>query len=313
MDDISQWILRAGWFLGAWLFAFGAAAGSFLNVVVYRLPARKSLVHPGSSCPVCGHPIRWYHNTPILSWLLLRGRCYDCGAKIPARYPLVELAGGVMFAGLAAIEVWPPIERASELPAFLPHASGADIIARYVYHVWLLATLLAAALIERDGKPVPRRMIWLAAVVGLVVAEAWPEVQPQFGYVLPGSWNPGARPSAIAASVAGGLTGLLAGWIFSLVGAPSGKHLGAAENRLKETRRPDALALACVGTFVGWQGAVLVGVAATVLWLMVESRSRLSKKSPRWGWTALVLLAAIGWIVLTRNWHDRTARWGGGL
>src|SRR5580658_10217006 len=105
MDNISQWILRLGWLLDAWLFAVGAAVGSFLNVVVYRLPAGKSLVYPGSSCPVCGHPIRWYHNIPLVSWLLLRGRCHDCGTGISSRYPLVELTGGLLFVGLAALEV----------------------------------------------------------------------------------------------------------------------------------------------------------------------------------------------------------------
>ena len=111
MDNISHWILRLGWLLGAWLFCVGAAVGSFLNVVVYRLPAGKSLVRPGSHCPRCGHPIRWYHNIPIVSWLVLRGRCYDCRAKISPRYPLVELAGGLMFVGLAAIEIWAPLSK----------------------------------------------------------------------------------------------------------------------------------------------------------------------------------------------------------
>ena len=73
MDPIADWMLRLGWILPAWLFALGGIVGSFLNVVVYRLPAGRSIVHPGSQCPACGHPIRWYHNLPILSWLLLGG------------------------------------------------------------------------------------------------------------------------------------------------------------------------------------------------------------------------------------------------
>ncbi|HEX4000888.1 MAG TPA: prepilin peptidase [Pirellulales bacterium] len=313
MDEIIHWILRLGWLLGVWLFAFGAAVGSFLNVVVYRLPAGKSLVRPGSSCPACGHPIRWYHNIPILSWLVLRGRCYDCGTKISARYPLVELAGGLLFVGLAAVEVWPAAAKAAGLPAFMPHASGADIVARYCYHLWLLATLLGAALIERDGHAVPRRMVFLGAVVGLAVAIGWPAVQPEFGHVLPLTWNVAARWSGFAASGAGGLTGLLAGWIFGLVATPSSKNLPALQQRLTEVGRPDAATLACVGTFFGWQGAVLVGLTATFVWLMIDSRRnrphRGKKQGLRWGWTALVLLAAIGWILLTRAWYDRPARW----
>ena len=193
MDNLSQWILRLGWLLGVWLFAVGAAVGSFLNVVVYRLPAGKSLVYPDRVARSCGHPIRWYHNMPVVSWLMLRGRCHDCGAKISSRYFFVELTGGLMFVGLAALEVWPAVEQAKATPVFMPHLSGAEIVARYCYHLWLVATLLAAALIERDGHRVPRRMIWLGIIVGLATAAGWPRVQPEFSRVLPYAWDVGAR------------------------------------------------------------------------------------------------------------------------
>ena len=82
---------------------FGLVIGSFLNVVVYRLPRGMSLVHPGSSCPSCGAPIRWFDNVPVVSWLVLRGRCRRCHRPISLRYPLVELATGVLFAALFLI------------------------------------------------------------------------------------------------------------------------------------------------------------------------------------------------------------------
>lgn len=77
-------------------FAFGAAVGSFLNVVILRLPAGESIVHPPSRCPNCGTDIRWYDNIPILSFLFLLGRCRDCGSSISFRYPLVELVTGCL-------------------------------------------------------------------------------------------------------------------------------------------------------------------------------------------------------------------------
>jgi leader peptidase (prepilin peptidase) / N-methyltransferase len=81
----------------AFIFAFGAAWGSFLNVLVYRLPREVSVLRePPSSCPACATPIRWYDNLPLLSWLALRGRCRSCKAPISVRYPLVELAAGVL-------------------------------------------------------------------------------------------------------------------------------------------------------------------------------------------------------------------------
>lgn len=80
----------------------GLIVGSFLNVVAYRLPRGESLVSPGSRCPGCGEPVRPYDNVPVLSWLLLRGRCRDCREPIPARYPLVELATGLLYAAVVA-------------------------------------------------------------------------------------------------------------------------------------------------------------------------------------------------------------------
>ncbi|MDD3650351.1 A24 family peptidase [Immundisolibacter sp.] len=94
----------------------GLVVGSFLNVVAHRLPvmlqrhwqtdtappgARYDLIAPGSHCPQCGAPIAWYHNVPLLGWLWLRGRCASCKARIPARYPLTELAGGLLAAAAA--------------------------------------------------------------------------------------------------------------------------------------------------------------------------------------------------------------------
>lgn len=77
--------------------ALGLAVGSFLNVVIYRLPRSKSLVTPRSSCPGCGALIRWYQNVPLLSYIFLRGRCRGCVARISPRYPLVELLTAVLF------------------------------------------------------------------------------------------------------------------------------------------------------------------------------------------------------------------------
>jgi len=81
-------------------FAFGAVLGSFANVVICRLPKGESIVHPGSRCPECGTPIRWYDNIPILSYLFLRARCRSCQTHISIRYPLVEALTGLLFAGL---------------------------------------------------------------------------------------------------------------------------------------------------------------------------------------------------------------------
>jgi leader peptidase (prepilin peptidase)/N-methyltransferase len=82
----------------AYVFAIGAVVGSFLNVLIYRVPRRLSIVSPGSRCPACGSPIRWFDNIPILSWIILRGRCRRCSGRISIRYPIVEAAAGLIAA-----------------------------------------------------------------------------------------------------------------------------------------------------------------------------------------------------------------------
>lgn len=79
-----------------WGVVLGLSTGSFANVFLYRYPRGLSLWRPGSRCPHCGHAVRWRHNIPVLGWLLLRGRCHDCGRSIPASYPLVEAAFGLL-------------------------------------------------------------------------------------------------------------------------------------------------------------------------------------------------------------------------
>src|SRR5579871_1824073 len=80
---------------------FGLFIGSFLNVVAHRVPRRRSVVRPRSSCPRCGHSLSWWENLPLLSWVLLRGRCHECREPISVRYPVVELLTGLTFGWIA--------------------------------------------------------------------------------------------------------------------------------------------------------------------------------------------------------------------
>jgi len=91
---VPDWI----WFV--FIFAFGCCVGSFLNVVVYRLPRDKSLVKPASACPACDRHIRFYDNIPLVSWLVLGAKCRYCKAPISPRYFIIELLTGLVFTGL---------------------------------------------------------------------------------------------------------------------------------------------------------------------------------------------------------------------
>ena len=90
------------------LLVFGLMIGSFLNVVIHRVPLGQSLLGPGSACPACSHPVRAYDNIPVVSWLILRGRCRDCEAPISWRYPAVEVATGLLFVAAGLRFGWTP-------------------------------------------------------------------------------------------------------------------------------------------------------------------------------------------------------------
>jgi leader peptidase (prepilin peptidase)/N-methyltransferase len=163
--------------LAFWIFVIGAAIGSFLNVVVYRLPRGQSLSKPGSRCPRCGHAIRWYHNLPIVGWLLLGGKCYDCKQPISPRYPLVEFAVAAIFVALAYYDVYVPIVEAGTAPDDTPSSASLSLLLiAWGAHVWLACIVLAAALIRWDGHRVPWRLAIIAAFVAGASApflEAW--------------------------------------------------------------------------------------------------------------------------------------------
>lgn len=141
----------------------GLAVGSFLNVVVYRVPAGLSVVRPRSACPDCGHAISAWENIPVLSWILLRGRCRSCAKPISIRYPLVEVAGAVAFALVAA---W--VVQAS-WPAPLSVAVGLRLVAL----LYLAAVSIALAIIDLQVHRLPDRIVLPSyAVGGLLLAAA---------------------------------------------------------------------------------------------------------------------------------------------
>ena len=181
-------------FLALWLFAVGAIVGSFLNVVVYRLPRGMSIIWPGSHCPACRWPIAWYDNIPVLSWFVLRGKCRHCRAPISARYPAVEaLSGGLflvvglgeLFSGimnfLGQMALWPDVVIALQRP--LP-----QLAATYLVDMFVLSTVLASALIEFDGQRPPGRLFAPAMVLAAVAPVVWPVHRLPEWFVLEGRW-----------------------------------------------------------------------------------------------------------------------------
>ncbi|NIA17337.1 MAG: hypothetical protein GWO86_03215 [Planctomycetes bacterium] len=137
--------------------------GSFLNVVIYRLPRDKSIISPPSACPVCNKPIAFYDNIPLFSWLFLRAKCRNCKSPISVRYFFIELITGLLFAALYFLYFMADVR--SGIGTF---TSGGWFI--YLVHVILLTSLLAASAIDLELWVIPLSICWFAAAVGIIAS-----------------------------------------------------------------------------------------------------------------------------------------------
>lgn len=245
--------------------ALGLVVGSFLNVVIHRLPRGESLVLPGSRCPACGRAIRPWENVPLLSWLALRGRCRGCRAPISWRYPAVELATGLLFAAIV-----------------LRYGAVA------MTPVWFAfaAALLAAAVIDIDHRIIPDE-ISLGGLVVAVVLVPW--VESLSGLPL---WD-GVLRSAAGALVGGGLLWLV-GFLHARVSVASGRRFEHWPGEGEELPRPSSLdywiwfpglgfgdvkLLAMIGAVLGPVGvletilaASVAGLALGLVWALAQRR-----------------------------------------
>lgn len=213
---------------------FGLLIGSFLNVVIFRVPAGRSIVSPPSSCGGCGVQIRPFDNVPVLSWLLLRGRCRDCSARISPRYPLVELLTGVVFAAVALrFAPWQALDQP------MPAALGP--IAETLAFAALAGVGIALAWIDIDTQRLPDAIVLPSyPVVGalLTVASA-----------TTGEWE------ALLRALAGGAI-LFAAYFAMAFAYPAGMGLG-------DVKLAGLLGLAL--GWLGWGELVVGGFSAFLL------------------------------------------------
>lgn len=259
----------------------GALIGSFLNVVIHRVPAGLSVVHPPSACPGCGGRIRPYDNIPVLSWLILRGRCRDCGARISARYPLIEAGTAVAFLGVAAWMLSP----LSPAAAIVDAAGSWGLLAGGLLlaaHLWLAAASIALTAIDLETHRLPNAIVlpgYAVAAVGLGVPALLAGDLERLG---------------IAAASAGILFGAYA---LMAIAWPGGMGMG------------DVKLAGVLGAFLGFAGWMALGVGAFgafVLGGVVSILLLLTKRVTRKGgipfgpwmiagsWVGLVLGASIG-------------------
>ncbi|MCS7306430.1 MAG: prepilin peptidase [Thermoguttaceae bacterium] len=314
------------WVVLVFLAAVGGVIGSFLNVVIYRLPAGRSIIWPGSCCPACGRPIRWYDNVPVLSWFLLRGRCRDCRTPISWRYPAVEAITMGLFVLLG---LWEWMSGGQHLPVRPIRIDGSvlwlpwtapQLTALYVYHLMLGCTLLAATLIEYDHPKVSGRvwvrLFWPAFVWGFGAAFVWPAVHPVPAF--------GPAPE--------GWAGRLLGLIDSLVGLGAGTTVGLVWCLMaglligpswKNRANPGVWisgvgSSGLVGLYLGWQAGLAVGGISGLLWCLaciLVRYLRMARKTfpptdrafpiPLSAWLGL---SSLLWILFWKHWLDWAAR-----
>ena len=195
---------------------FGLVVGSFLNVVTHRLPRGASLVKPRSACPGCGVPVRPYDNVPVLSWLLLRGRCRDCHTPISARYPLVEAGTAALWLAVVAVH----------------HADTTQLVLGLV----LVTFLVPMALIDLERQIIPNKLTGPAALAALGL-----------GLAL----DPGGEPERLLAALAFGGVFALPAFIGAGMGMGDAKLVGVLGLFLGWHAGLAILVALVVGTVVG--------------------------------------------------------------
>lgn len=206
------------------VFALGASIGSFINVVVYRLPAGLSIVSPPSRCPHCLHRLGKWENIPVLGWLWLQGRCRHCQAPIAVRYPLVEAVTGLIF-----------------LLVFWRFGISIQTIGYWIFCGWLLAL----SLIDFDTMTLPNPLTQSGLVVGLI-----------FGVIasLIAQTTLNEAVHQLMSSIIGAVLGI---WIFDAIALFGSLALGQAA-----MGAGDAKLAAMLGAWLGWKYLLLAGFLA---------------------------------------------------
>jgi leader peptidase (prepilin peptidase) / N-methyltransferase len=207
------------------VFGFGAAIGSFLNVVVYRLPAGLSVLWPPSRCPKCLNQLRLYENVPVFGWLWLRGRCNHCHSKISPRYPLVEAATGLLF-----------------LLIFWQFGVTVQTLGLWTFFSWLLAL----SLIDCDTMTLPNSLTRSGLVAGLVF-QVTKGLYPTFSPI-----------DSVHYLVLDGILGAVVGlWLFDTIGFAGSIALGQNAMGAGDTKLA-----ALMGAWLGWKYLLLAGFIA---------------------------------------------------
>jgi leader peptidase (prepilin peptidase) / N-methyltransferase len=235
--NLAHFVTQFPWFFPPVVFVFGAMIGSFLNVVIYRVPKGESIVHPGSHCS-CGQAIAWYDNIPIFSWFLLRGKARCCGQAYSPRYAFVELLTGVLF--LASWLSHPPL------------VALAGMV--------MLSLLVAATFIDLDHMIIPDGITIWGTVAAVAIAAT-----------IPALHDYDTAPLYLLGSIRSGFTAVVGALIGSALILWIGL-LAEAVLRKEAMGFGDVKFMGLIGAFLGWQGAIFAifgGAIVGTVWFVV--------------------------------------------
>ena len=266
---------------GIALFVLGAVFGSFLNVCIHRMPRGESPIFPASCCPRCGAPIRWWQNVPILSWLVLRGRCASCRGAISPRYPFVETLNALLW-----LSLWLKFGPSAETLVFLPFLSG----------------LVVLFFTDLDEQLLPDRVTYPLAAAGLALA-AWNGRLD----LAPGPLGDGTVTGRLLSAAAGAALGagvfvvLMVAWKALFVR----EAMGWGDPKL----------MLGIGAFTGLPGVVLTILLASLagtlvnLPLLLAGRRRMTSEVPFGCYLAPVALFVVFFGNEMARWYLSLLRW----
>jgi len=243
------------------VFILGLMFGSFANVVIYRLPKGKSIVYPGSSCPTCNRPIAWFDNIPLISWLLLQGKCRHCKKPISSRYFVVELITGVLF-----------------LAAYIKFGPTLACLGYLI----LILSLIVMSFIDIDTFLISDCIVLPGIAVGLI-----------FAAVSPGMFQDMGRMEGFVYSLIGMVVG---GGTLFLIGV-----LGKIMYKKDAMGGGDVKLLAMIGAFLGWKSVLLTVFFSSLvgslisLTLIYMKKKKMDDYIPFGPYLALGAIIALFW------------------
>ncbi len=228
-----------------WCGLLGLLVGSFLNVCIFRLPRNcMSVVRPRSRCPRCRSWIAWYDNIPVLSWVLLGGKCRHCKTPVSPRYAAVEL----LTAGLYLYAAWRVLYGGAA-------TSPVDQAALFLLHAWFLGALVVSTFIDLEFRILPDEITLPGILIGLAWSAAFPRLLHAGDLAYRPEWNP-----HLAGAAAGGLGAFIGGGSIWSVG-----KLGKWMFRKEAMGFGDVKFMAMVGAVLGWRGVLLTFMLACLI------------------------------------------------